>query len=153
MAYQLRYKLRVEFAHTDMAGIVHFSNFFRYMEETEHAFLRSLGLSVHDKIDGRVVSWPRVSARCTYRAPLRFGDQFEVHLLVRGKRSSSIAYEFLFYKGDGDPIAQGAMEVVCASLDPSTGRMTAIPIPPSIGEKIEAAPEGLVVDASRSCDE
>ena len=36
----------VQFSETDMAGIVHFSNFFRWMEEVEHAYFRSLGLSV-----------------------------------------------------------------------------------------------------------
>jgi phenylacetate-CoA ligase len=55
-------KRRVEFAETDMAGIVHFANFFRYMETTEHEFLRSLGLSVHATIDGRTISWPRIRA-------------------------------------------------------------------------------------------
>ena len=39
----MAYKRRVEFAETDMAGQVHFSNFFRYMEAAEHAFFRSLG--------------------------------------------------------------------------------------------------------------
>ena len=34
---------RVEFGDTDMAGIMHFANFFRFMERTEHAFLRTLG--------------------------------------------------------------------------------------------------------------
>ena len=48
MPYEFRCRQRVEFADTDMAGIVHFSNFFRYMERAEHEFLRSLGLSVHD---------------------------------------------------------------------------------------------------------
>ena len=37
---------RVEFGDTDMAGIIHFANFFRYMEAAETDFLRSLGLSV-----------------------------------------------------------------------------------------------------------
>ena len=36
----------VEFSETDMAGIVHYSNFFRYMESAEHAFFRALGFSV-----------------------------------------------------------------------------------------------------------
>ena len=34
---------RVEFSDTDMAGIVHFANFYRYMEQAEHDFFRSLG--------------------------------------------------------------------------------------------------------------
>ena len=42
----LRTSRRVEFCDTDMAGIVHFANFFRWMESAEVEFLRSLGLSV-----------------------------------------------------------------------------------------------------------
>ena len=37
---------RVEFCDTDMAGIAHFSNFFRWMESAEVEFLRQRGLSV-----------------------------------------------------------------------------------------------------------
>ena len=37
---------RVEFSETDLAGIMHFTNFYRWMEICEHEFLRSLGLSV-----------------------------------------------------------------------------------------------------------
>ena len=36
----------VEFAETDAAGIVHFSVFFRYMEEAEHAVWRQAGLDI-----------------------------------------------------------------------------------------------------------
>ncbi|MBL8848408.1 MAG: acyl-CoA thioesterase, partial [Planctomycetaceae bacterium] len=36
---------RVQFSETDMAGIVHFANFFRWMEEAEHEYFRSLGLT------------------------------------------------------------------------------------------------------------
>ena len=52
MAYEFKAIRRVEFADTDMAGIMHYSNFFRFMETAEHAFFRSLGLSiVTDKVD------------------------------------------------------------------------------------------------------
>ena len=72
MAWQFIFKKRVEFCETDMAGIVHFSNFFRYMEMAEHAFIRSLGYSVHTEIDGCRYGWPRVRAECDYRQPIRF---------------------------------------------------------------------------------
>ena len=53
----------VEFSDTDMAGIMHFSAFFRYMEAAEHELLRSLGFSVYSEIDGDVDqlsrAWPR----------------------------------------------------------------------------------------------
>ena len=65
---------RVEFGDTDMAGIVHFANFFRYMEAAETDFLRSLGLSVSWEEAGRRYGLPRVSASCDYSKPARFGD-------------------------------------------------------------------------------
>ena len=43
MAHAFTMQRRVEFAETDMAGILHFSNYFRFMESVEHAFFRSLG--------------------------------------------------------------------------------------------------------------
>ena len=43
-----RYSRRVQFAETDLAGIVHFSWMFRYMEEAEHALWRAAGLSIAD---------------------------------------------------------------------------------------------------------
>ncbi|MFO0803044.1 MAG: hypothetical protein U0791_07980 [Gemmataceae bacterium] len=37
---------RVDFGDTDMAGIMHFANFFRFMESAEIDFLHSVGLTV-----------------------------------------------------------------------------------------------------------
>ena len=47
MLYEFKVIRQVEFSETDMAGLMHFSNFFRFMESTEHAFFRSLGLALH----------------------------------------------------------------------------------------------------------
>jgi acyl-CoA thioester hydrolase len=145
MSYEFRCRQRVEFAETDMAGIVHFSNFFRYMERAEHEFLRSLGLSVHGVNGDDLVSWPRVNAECKYLAPLRFEDELEVHLLVREKRSKSLTYEFRFSKQPGeDLLAVGSITVVSVRFDRATGRMTSIPIPESIARLIEAAPAEML---------
>ena len=46
MPSEYRLKRRVQFYETDMAGIVHFSWFFRYLEEAEHAMWREAGLSI-----------------------------------------------------------------------------------------------------------
>ncbi len=145
MPYEYCCRQRVEFADTDMAGIVHFSNYFRYMERAEHEFLRGLGISVHDTVSDPPVSLPRVSATCDYRAPLVYEDEIEVHLLVREKRAKSITYEFRFRKRSGEEIvAVGSITVVCVTFDRATGRMTAIAIPESIDRLIEVAPQELL---------
>ncbi len=46
MPHEFTITRRVEFSETDMAGIMHYSNFFRFMETAEHAFFRSLGFSI-----------------------------------------------------------------------------------------------------------
>ena len=126
---------RVEFGETDAAGIVHYSNFFRYMEACEHAFFRSLDTSIVDKSSG--VGWPRVHASCDYRKPLYFEDEFTIALPVTSKTSKSLSYEFVFEKGDIE-IARGDLTVCCVRRD-VTGEMKAADIPADIADKISIA--------------
>ena len=88
---------RVEFFETDLAGIVHFANYYRFMEQAEHAFFRSLGLKIHDTLpDGTVFGWPRVAASCSFSAPARYEDDIEIRVTVvrRTRRSLTTTYEF-----------------------------------------------------------
>ena len=143
MAFEYRVKRRVQFADTDMAGVMHFSNFFKYMETAEHEFLRHLGFSVHQTFDGRTISWPRVRAECNYRSPARFEDEIEIHLVVREKAAKSITYDFHFYNCHKTLIARGSIIAVCTLIDPATGKFSATAIPPEVDAKIEAAPASL----------
>ncbi len=144
MPYEFKLTRRVEFAETDMAGIVHFSNFFRMMEATEHAFFRSLGFSIHAHEAGKTVGWPRVSASCDYRKPLRFEEEVEIHLLVAEVRSRSLRYLFIFRNVDGVEVARGRMAAVCATVDKSTGQLVPLAIPESLRQQITAAPAELL---------
>jgi acyl-CoA thioester hydrolase len=140
MACEFKIVRRVEFSETDMAGIVHYSNFFRYMEIAEHAFFRSLGFSVVTQQVDPPVGWPRVHAECDYQQPLRFEDEVEVHMLVSEKRSKSLSYAFRFRKINVSPpveVARGSLTVVCVTHQ--GGKMTAATIPKAIADKIEVA--------------
>jgi YbgC/YbaW family acyl-CoA thioester hydrolase len=145
MAYEFKIVRRVEFSDTDMAGIVHYSNFFRYMEAAEHAFFRSLGLSVVTKSVDPPVGWPRVHAECDYTQPLRFEDEVEVHMLVSEKNPKSLSYSFKFRKLNENPpveVAHGKLKVVCVTH--KHGKMSATAIPKVIADKIEVAPMELL---------
>src|SRR5580692_4583308 len=119
MAFEFKAIRRVEFSETDMAGIVHYSNFFRYMETAEHGFFRQLGYSVVMDHFETPVGWPRVQAQCEYRQPLRFEDEVEVHMLVSEKKSKSLSYVFKFRKLNGPAgpveVARGSLTVVCVT--------------------------------------
>ena len=125
---------RVQFCETDMAGVVHFSNFFRMMEEVEHAFFRSLGLSVmmtHEAVD---VGWPRVAVSCEYFGPAKFEDEIELKLDVVKVGEKSLTYEVQFLKGD-KLLAKGRLTSVCVTLQ--EGTFKAIPIPATMRGKLE----------------
>src|SRR5215218_11261150 len=135
MPCEFRMTHRVEFADTDMAGIIHFASYFRYMEVTEHAFFRSLGFSINTRTPEFSVGWPRVHVSCDFTQPLRFEDEVEVHLRVREKREKSLSYDFIFRQVNGEPgleVARGSFTVVCVAVDPETDQMRAVPIPEAI---------------------
>ena len=64
---EFRYRRLVQFAETDLAGVVHFSCFFRYMEEAEHALWRAAGLTIAPRDSD--LGFPRVSASIDFLAP------------------------------------------------------------------------------------
>ncbi len=111
--FQFTTTRRVEFGDTDMAGIIHFACYYRYMEEAEHQFFRSLGLSIMQKQDdGSVIGWPRVSASCTFEAPAYFEDELEIRLSVSRKGVKSLTMEFEFWRDD-TRVAHGRMKTAC----------------------------------------
>lgn len=157
MAEVFHHARRVEFRDTDAAGMMHFSAFFPRMEEAEHALLRSLGTSVWGSweppqaevraarsttsdvvnasdvaamVSSGKVSWPRVSARCDFRGPVRFEDMLAVEVRVARLGTSSVTYDFRFLH-DGRRVAEGQVTAVCcwfALGEPPR----AIPIPQSL---------------------
>jgi acyl-CoA thioester hydrolase len=148
MAHRFTQRRRVSFSETDLAGIMHFSNFFKWMEELEHAFYRSMGLSVHPMAHGlpdTSIGWPRMKASADYRLPLQFEEEAELELLVAEMRTKAIRYAFRFWKYPDDPqrralAATGELVVVAVQATPGTREMKSSPIPEAFRARIEAAP-------------
>jgi YbgC/YbaW family acyl-CoA thioester hydrolase len=127
---------RVQFHETDLAGVVHFSRYFLYMEEAEHALWRAAGLSIHPK--HAEFGWPRVHASFEYHRALRFEDEFEIWIRIVAIEERTIGYSCLLSRG-GTRIATGRLAIACASLRPNQS-MRGIPIPPEIRARLAVAP-------------
>ena len=138
MACEYRTHRRIEFADTDMAGIVHFSRFFVFMEAAEHEFLRAQGLSVFMERDGDHISWPRLTTSCEYLHPVKFEDVLDISLKVLKKGRKSLTYGFAFARDEVE-VARAWLKVACCICNPGE-RIRAVPIPDFIAEKIEEAP-------------
>jgi YbgC/YbaW family acyl-CoA thioester hydrolase len=127
---------RVLFHETDSAGVVHFSCFFRYMEEAEHAMWRAAGLTIYTP--GSSVHWPRVSAACDFRQPLRFEDEFEIDVRIAAIGTRTLRYACQLEKG-GEIVATGGMTIVCVRAE-AGGPMRAMPLPPEVLARFEVHP-------------
>ena len=148
MPYEFQVTRRVEFSETDLAGIMHFSNFFRFMESAEHAFFRSLGFSVTGSRSRIAVCLPRVHAECDYAVPLRFEDEVQVRLLVERKGRRSLTYQFRFCRLNGftpEEVARGRLTVASVELQ-ANGGMKAVPLPKVIANYIQQAPAQMLAD-------
>ena len=129
-----RYSRRVQFSETDLAGIAHFSAYFRFMEEAEHALWRAAGLSIGaaEKTGG----WPRVAAAFDYKRPLRFEEEFEVTVCIAELTRRSIRYAFTVTSGDA-LVGTGTMTAVCTKKE--DGQLRAIDLPAEVVERLQAA--------------
>jgi YbgC/YbaW family acyl-CoA thioester hydrolase len=129
---------RVHFYETDAAGIVHFSTFFRYLEEAEHALWRAAGISIAER--DAAIGWPRVSASFEYLRPLRFEQEFEILIRIAEIGLKKIRYDCVITSA-GEKVAAGKMTIVCVTRRPNEP-MKSAPIPANIASRFQVATTG-----------
>ena len=141
MDYPFKFTRRVQFADTDMAGIVHFATIFRYMEEAEHAFYRSLQIPIHPRGKEGSIGWPRVHAECDYKRPIRFEEMLDIYLTVAEIKEKAVCYEFTICKLKlpevKEEVAVGKLVVVCSTYNENEKKLKSIPIPPSLRARLQ----------------
>ena len=123
----------MQFYETDVAGIVHFSWFFRYMEEAEHALWRENGLSIHPETSD--IGWPRVAAACDFHRALKFEQEFDVTIRVAEITRRTISYTCDMTR-DGEKIATGTLKIACVSKL-ANGSMKSMEIPQDIAMRFK----------------
>lgn len=142
---EYRLSRRVQYHEVDAAGIVHFSSFFRYMEEAEHALWRAAGLSI--AAADSTIGWPRVAAAFDYHQPLHFEEEFVVTIRIVAIRARTMSYECVLTRGD-TRIATGALTIACVGREAGQP-MKATAIPQEILARFEASPEPFAADVRK----
>lgn len=121
---QYRLRRRVHFYEVDSAGIVHFSWYFCYMEEAEHALWREAGLSIAPP--GAEIGFPRVAAAFDYHQVLRFEEEFDVAIAITAIEARTMSYACRITRGP-TPIATGALRIACVNKLARPWKTIAIP--------------------------
>lgn len=139
--FHFSHRRLVEFADTDLAGIMHFANFFRFVESAEHAFFRSLGYRVHTANGAEHEGWPRLEVSCKYLKPARFEQTLEICLRIEELRTSSLRYSFWLFVADEPTrslVAAGSCSIIHVQLDTGTHAIRKSPIPDGLRQRFEA---------------
>lgn len=147
MAYEHTSTRRIEFSETDMAGLVHFSNFFRYLETAERDFFEAIGVDLINTSNGELLGWPRARAECKFAAPLRFGDTIDIHLAVKAVKERSIDYQFRIVRNNPDgsrtQAAKAHMTTILSKLT-EQGELQSLEIPAYVRARITVAPSAAL---------
>ncbi len=133
MPGELQVSRRVQFSETDAAGIVHFSNFFRYFEDAEHALWREAGLSIHPGTSP--IGWPRVAASCEFHRPLRFEQEFDITVQINEVTKRTIVYKGTI-TSNGERIATSSWTIACVNRFPD-GTMKSVEIPSDVADRLK----------------
>ena len=133
---EFTYHRRVQYKETDASGIVHFSSFFVYAEEAEHAMWRAAGLSVEP--EHTEIGWPRVSASFDFFKPLRFEDEIEVRIRLVERTAKTFRFQSVIVL-DGEVAAIGSSASICVRKLPGQP-LRAVDIPREIADRFEVLP-------------
>jgi len=123
---------RVHWVDTDVAGVMHFTNYLRYFEACEEEFYRSISLPFDEVRNEYGLRLPRVETHCNYKAPCRFNDLFDVVMRLREVGQKTITWDFEAIRQDGKVAADGYIK--CIAVD---SEWKAIALPQELAKLVQ----------------
>ncbi len=98
--------VRVRYGETDKMGIVHHSNYLRYLEMARIEWLRNLGMS-YAKMELESVILPVVNTTLSFKSPSYFDDVLEVKIKLVKEPTSKLEFEYEIYNQDKKQVCTG----------------------------------------------
>lgn len=94
------YERKVFYYEADQMGIVHHSNYIRWMEESRLALLDMLGLS-YAEMEKNGLLIPVLSVSSEYKLPFQYGDTFKIQVYPRSFNGIKFEFGYHMYGEDG----------------------------------------------------
>lgn len=106
------YERDVFYYETDKMGIVHHSNYIRWLEEARIAFLERIGLPF-EQLEALGLMVPVLHVEFDYRLPFKFGDRFRVEMSISKFNGVKMNFEYKVYDVDTDELRGGGKSEHC----------------------------------------
>jgi acyl-CoA thioester hydrolase len=109
------FPLRVYFEDTDVAGIVYYANYLRFMERARSDMLRAIGVDQRAALEAGEGVYAVAEVSIRYRAPARLGDDLLIVTDISEVRAASVLIQQRVRRG-GEILAEAT--VVAAFVTP-----------------------------------
>ncbi len=116
------FPIRVYYEDTDMAGIVYYANYLRYIERARSDWVREIGIDQNAmRADGLVFAVRRIEA--DYLSPAHFDEELQVETSVQQVTGARLVMEQVVKRGE-ERLFEAIVTVVCVS---DTGQPARLP--------------------------
>ena len=88
-----KYLHRAQYYETDQMGIIHHSNYIRWMEEARMNYLSSIGFPM-EAIEQKGIVSPVVSVQCRYKKPCRLNEVIAISVRVKAYNGVKLVLEY-----------------------------------------------------------
>lgn len=118
------FPIRVYYEDTDMAGIVYYANYLKYIERARSDWVREMGIDQNEmrEQDGVVFAVRRVEA--DYHHPARFDDELEVRTKVAAVTGARLVMDQEVHRGE-DLLFSAQVTIVCINEAGQPARLPA----------------------------
>jgi len=103
------YRHKVQYYETDRMGIVHHSNYIRWMEEARIDFLSQIGWDYKTLEDMGIIS-PVTAVECRYKTGAVFGDTVSVSVRIEEFRGVKLKLRYEMKNEAGTVMCEGSSE-------------------------------------------
>ena len=125
-----RFEVRIYYEDTDLAGIVYYANYLKYMEEARTLYLEERGVQAHGDFLYAVRK-----CEVTYKTPARYGDVVICETTLNEMSAAQITFtQKIFHKETQKLLVSAVMVLV--SLTPN---FKPVAIPDEIRAKLQPA--------------
>lgn len=90
------YRRKAQYHETDQMGIIHHSNYVKWMEEARVAFLDYVGLG-YGKVEKLGIVSPVAGVSLEYKRQVQFGDEMEIRVEVQKYNGAVMEFCYEFY--------------------------------------------------------
>ncbi len=119
-----KFHLRVYYEDTDLAGIVYYANYLKFVERARSTLVREADIDQNEMKDKLGVVFTVRRLQAEYFAPARMNDELWVETTVHLLSGARIVFNQDVYR-DGVMLFSGIITVACATLDGKVSRFPA----------------------------